>query len=130
MARRGGDHRRSYLYTEAVVIGRVLDENVQSVLRMLPCESGVSPTGFFATVDTDFSTTEMSSLIDHTFDVWLRFHNVGPREVGFRIPTRVLSAETVAPYVVGNILKGLAAEVDGDDLVLRFRMDGEDNELF
>src|SRR3954453_19006453 len=92
MVRRGGDHRRSYLYTEAVVIGRVLDENVQSVLRMMPSESGVSPPGFFGTVDTDFSTTEMSNLIDRTFDVWLRFYNVGPREVGFRIPTRLLSA--------------------------------------
>jgi hypothetical protein len=130
MARRRWDHRRSYLYTEAVVIDRVLDENVQTILRMLPCESGVSPTGFFATVDTDFSTSEMKNLVDRTFDAWLRFYNVGPRELGFRIPTRVLSAETVAPYVVGDILEGLAAEVDGDDLVLRFRMDGQDNELF
>ncbi len=130
MARRGRDRRRSYLYTEAVVVGRVLDESVQSVLRMLPGESGVSPTWFYATVDLEFGTTEMANLIDRTFDAWLRFSNYGPREVGFRIPTRALSAETVAPYLVGDSLQGLAAEVAGDDLVLRFRLDGADNEGF
>lgn len=122
--------RRHYKYVEAVVVDRTLDENTLSVLRMLPGQPSVTSTRFTARVDWEDSTSEMDRFVERTFDAWLYFQNSGPRKVGFRIPTRVLPAETVAPYEVGNVLKGVAAEVSGDDLIVWFRMYGEDDELF
>lgn len=122
--------RRRFIYIEAAVSGRVLKENTRSVLRMLPGQPAVSSTQFVASVNWDDYTWEMEEFIERTFDAWLYFKNNGPREVAFRIPRRVLSAQTVAPHVVGNSLEGLEAKVSGNDLILRFRIYAEDSELF
>ena len=130
MGRRDRDVWRNYKYIEAVVVDRVLDENTQSILRMLPGQPSVSSTRFSARVDWEDVTSELTRFVERTFDGWLYFRNSGWREVAFRIPSRVLPAETVAPYEVGNSLKGVAAEVSGDDLIVWFRKYGEDDELF
>jgi hypothetical protein len=130
VGRRDRDVWRHYQYVEAVVVDRVLDESTQSILRMLPGQPSVSPTRFSARVNWDDVTSEMTRFVERTFDGWLYFHNSGPREVAFRIPRSVLAAETVAPYEVGNSLKGVAAEVSGDDLIVWFRRYGEDDHLF
>jgi hypothetical protein len=133
VGRRSGRDRdvwRLYKYIEAVVVDRVLDENTRSVLRMLPGQPSVSSTRFSARVDWEDLTSELTRFIERTFDGWLYFLNSGSRQVAFRIPSRVLPAEAVAPYEVGNSLKGVAAEVSGDDLIVWFRKYGEDDELF
>ncbi|MBO4269953.1 hypothetical protein [Microbispora triticiradicis] len=124
------DERRHYKYVEAVVLDRVLDENTQSVLRMLPGQPLVTETSFSASVDWEDYTEEMEKFVERTFDAWLFFDNTGPRTVAFRIPGTALSAEAVAPYAHGNILEGLSVETSDDDLLLRLRMYAEDSELF
>ncbi|KAA9381498.1 hypothetical protein F5972_01280 [Microbispora cellulosiformans] len=124
------DERRHYTYIEAVVLDRVLDENTQAALRMLPGQPMVTPASFSASVDWDDYTREMERFVERTFDAWLFFDNTGPRTVAFRIPGTALSAQAVAPYAHGDVLEGLNVETSGDDLLLRLRMYAEDSELF
>ncbi|GAA4205706.1 hypothetical protein [Microbispora amethystogenes] len=124
------DERRHYTYIEAVVLDRVLDENTQSALRMLPGQPMVTSASFSASVDWDEYTREMERFVERTFDAWLFFDNTGPRTVAFRIPGTALSAQAVAPYAHGDVLEGLSVETSGDDLLLRLRMYAEDSELF
>jgi hypothetical protein len=125
------DERRHYVYVEAGTVDRELDESTQSVLQMLPGQPSVSSISFAASVDWEDHTSKMEKFIEHHFDGWLYFHNDGPREVGFRIPRRVLPVETVAPYVADRrAVDGVRMTVDADDLVLRFARYGADEELF
>ncbi|MBB2742741.1 UNVERIFIED_ORG: hypothetical protein FHR35_002563 [Microbispora rosea subsp. rosea] len=124
------NERRHYRYIEAVVLGRVLDENTQSVLRMLPGQPMVTADHFSASVDWDDYTREMEEFVEQTFDAWLFFDNDGPRTVAFRIPSEALPAQAVAPHLHGDVLQGLRMETSEDDLLLRFSMYAEDSELF
>jgi hypothetical protein len=68
MSRRGRRYGRSgFLYTGAAVVGRVLDGDVQSVLRMLPCESAVSSTTFAAMLDWENTYGDMSEFVYRTW---------------------------------------------------------------
>jgi hypothetical protein len=124
------DARRHFRYVGGAVVDRVLDEGTQSTLRMLPGQPVVTSTWFAASVNWEDRTQEMDAFVERTFDAWLYFDNSGPREVGFRIPQRVLPAQAVARHVVGDILSGLAAETTEDDLLLRFRYYAKDSEGF
>jgi hypothetical protein len=128
--RRYRDPGRYFHYVECAVVDRVLDEGTQSVLRMLPGQPTVISTWFAASMNWDDHTHEMDAFVERTFDAWLYFDNSGPREVGFRVPQRVMSAQAVARHVVGDRLRGLAAETKDDDVLLRFRYYGEDSEGF
>ncbi|GIH61492.1 hypothetical protein [Microbispora siamensis] len=124
------DERRHYRYVEAMVVDRVLDENTQSVLRMLPGQPIVTANQFSASVDWDDYTREMEKFVEQTFDAWLFFDNYGPRTVAFRIPSAALPTQAVAPHLHGTSLEGLCMETSGDDLLLRFSLYAEDSELF
>lgn len=124
------DERRHFHYVEGAVVDRVLDDGTQSILRMLPGQPTVTSTGFGASVDWDDRSREMDAFVERTFDAWLYFDNGGPREVGFRVPQRGLPAQAVARHVVGNGLRGLAAEATEDDLLLRFCYYAEASEGF
>lgn len=128
--RRYRDERRHFHYVEGELVDRVLDDGTQSILRMLPGQPTVTSTGFAASVNWEDRTREMDAFVERTFDAWLYFDNGGPREVGFRVPRKVLSAQAVAGHLVGDILSGLAAETTERDLLLRFRYYAEDSEGF
>ncbi|ANN18875.1 hypothetical protein SD37_26795 [Amycolatopsis orientalis] len=113
-----------------MVVGRVLDEDTQSILRMLPGQPFVSATAFAASMSGRDHSSEMNAFVEKTFDAWLYFDNHGPRQVGFRVPQSVLPETTAAGYAVGDGLEGLAVERAGSDLLLRFRYYAEDDEGF
>jgi hypothetical protein len=125
--RRYRDARRHFHYVEGDVVDRTLDEGTQSILRMLPGQPTVTSTGFAASVDWEDRTREMDAFVERTFDAWLYFDNDGPREVGFRVPKKVLPVRVVRPHCRPSAPSGLAAETREDDLLLRFRFHAEDS---
>lgn len=127
MGKRKNRGPSNFEYHAGIVIGRELDDNQRSTLQLLPGME-VSPTGFDITLRRGDSTPEMVKLFERIADVYLQFDNGGPRDVTFRIPTSALSMETVKPYLVGDQMEGLTAKVDGEDLLLRYAIYGEDNE--
>ncbi|MFI7027050.1 hypothetical protein ACIBMZ_30590 [Micromonospora sp. NPDC049900] len=121
---------RRFLDVEATVIGRVIDEAPQTALRLLPGEPLVTSASFATSVVTPEERSAVKNLVEQNFDAWLYFENTGPRQVGFRIPSRMLSAETIAPYVVGGFHEGVQVETDAEDLILRLMFYSEDAEGF
>lgn len=129
MGRRSNKGPDRFEHYEGIVIDRELGKSQQSMLRLLP-QIDVSSTGFEITLPRGDGSDEMVDLFEQTADVCLYFDKGGSRSVTFRIPTSALSVETVQPYLVGDRGQGLAAEVDGDDLVLRYAIYAEDSEGF
>ncbi len=128
--RRYRDYDGRFKYVEAVTVGRHVGQSTQSALRLVAGRPTVTDTRFAVSMGWDDFKPELEDIVERSFDAWLYFTNSGPREVGFRIPTRLLPAHTTAPFVVGDILHGVAAEVSGKDLLLRFRMYAEDSAGF
>jgi hypothetical protein len=119
---------RDYVSVEGAVVGRVLDNETQSILGMMAGQPTVTATSFAATMEWHDHSSEMDAFIERSFDAWLYFDNNGPREVGFAIPLEKLSTQDVAPHVVGDFGQGLAADTRDDDLLLRFRYYAADAE--
>ncbi|HJP78976.1 MAG TPA: hypothetical protein VJ914_32180 [Pseudonocardiaceae bacterium] len=125
------DPYHQYFTVEAVVVDREIDENTQSMLRLLPRQPDVTPTSFAATMDYEVGgNRELRAFVERTFDAWLYFENSGNREVGFRIPSDVWSTLRIPCYVTCRSFNSFDVATSGDDVLVRFQFLGDDNELF
>lgn len=120
---------RNFKFTEAVVLGRVLDDDTRDILEMLPAED-VSPTQYIASVSLRYDSPAVDRFIARTFDAWLYFENSGPREVAFRLPRHAIPEDVLARYISHDRLKGVSATVSGEDVLLSFHLYCEDFEGF
>jgi hypothetical protein len=126
----GDDPYHEYFTVEAAVVDREIGEDMQSMLRLLPRQPSVTPTSFAATMDAEGRSPDLPKFIERTFDAWLYFENAGFREVGFRIPLDVWSGLRIPCYARCRSVNSLAADVQGSDVLVRFRHWGQDDKLF
>lgn len=111
-----------YQYYHFLAIDRPLSREDMAALRVLSTRASITATSFTNEYHWGNFKGDPDELMERYFDAFVYVTNWGSRHLQLRFPERLLSADAVAPYLVGGRLE---ARREGEFAILTFSADDE-----
>lgn len=114
-----------YQYYEFLAIDAPLDAKQMAALRALSTRAEITSTSFTNEYHWGDFKGSPEKLMEQYFDAHGYVANWGTQILMLRLPTVLLSKETLAPYCSGDVLHGWTK---GEQLIIEWRRDAEPND--
>jgi hypothetical protein len=113
----------TYQYYEFRAVDRPLSPAQQGELRGLSTRADISSTRFVNVYNYGDFSGDPDRLMERYFDAFVYLASWGSRELQFRLPRRLFAPALAQPYLRED---SLSLRTRGDHVILKFRVDAED----
>jgi hypothetical protein len=114
----------TYQYYEFLAVDRVLTPAEQGALRKLSTRADITSSRFVNVYNYGDFKGDPDRLMERYFDVFVYVASWGTRELQFRLPRRLFDPARAQPYLHEE---SLSLRTKGDHIILKFRVDNEDD---